>query len=182
MRRMVFFCLCLLMLLSLACCALDGIGTKEGDTAAEQVNESNIKSKEIPEEKSEAKTEIITEKVTETATEKPTEKETEKVTEKETEKPTEKVTEQITEQVTEKATEKVTETETEKETETVTEKETEAEPVNEYILNKNTDVFHYEGCRHEKRMKEKNKKRISATYKQMINWGYNPCDTCILGY
>ena len=127
-----------------------------------------------------------TEGETEIPTEKPTDKITVKQTEELTEKPTEKVTENITEKVTEKVTEEVTEEATERVTEKVTEKkteeETEAEPVYEYVLNVNSGVFHLEGCRHERKMKSKNKKYVSATYSQMISWGYNPCDTCILGY
>lgn len=137
----------------------------------------NIMEKEI-------KTEVPkdTEKVTEKVTEKTTEKVTEMITEKVTEKITEEVTEKQSENSTEAVTEKVTEAETETVTEIVTEAETEAEPVYEYVLNVNSGVFHLEGCRHEKKMKSKNKKYISATYSQMISWGYNPCDTCILGY
>ena len=59
-----------------------------------------------------------------------------------------------------------------------TEESAPEEALHTYILNKNSGVFHIQGCRDEKRMKDKNKQEINATRQQMIDWGYNPCDHC----
>ena len=47
-----------------------------------------------------------------------------------------------------------------------------------FILNVNTGVFHYEGCRHERNMDEENKQSISGTVSELIAQGYKPCGTC----
>ena len=56
---------------------------------------------------------------------------------------------------------------------------TEAKIVYDFILNNNNGVFHVANCRYVSRMK--NKSYISATYDDMINRGYDPCDYCALG-
>lgn len=48
----------------------------------------------------------------------------------------------------------------------------------DYILNKNTKVFHYSYCSSVSKMKDKNKKEITATRDEMINKGYKPCGRC----
>lgn len=48
----------------------------------------------------------------------------------------------------------------------------------DYVVNKNTKVFHYYGCSSISNMKEKNKKEISATREEMIKRGYKPCGRC----
>lgn len=47
-----------------------------------------------------------------------------------------------------------------------------------YILNKNTDKFHYSWCHSVNQMKEKNKIYFSGTRTQVINKGYSPCGNC----
>ena len=177
MKRILILGFCIVMIFVIAGCSLPkSFDSKDTSTSAE---ETTIQSRNI-EKESVTATEIKTEKKTEKQTE--SQKMTNEVTEKPTENVTEKATEILTEKATEKVTEMASEIDTEKVTEAVTEAVTEEEPVYEYVLNVNTGVFHLEGCRHEKKMKSKNKKYISATYSQMISWGYNPCDTCILGY
>ena len=47
-----------------------------------------------------------------------------------------------------------------------------------YILNKNTDKFHYSWCPSVKQMKEKNKIYFTGTRTEAINKGYAPCKNC----
>jgi len=49
---------------------------------------------------------------------------------------------------------------------------------NDYVVNKNTKVFHNYGCSSISKMKEKNKKEITATRDEMIKKGYKPCGIC----
>ena len=48
----------------------------------------------------------------------------------------------------------------------------------DYVFNKNTKVFHYYYCSSVSKMKEKNKREITATRDEMINKGYKPCGRC----
>ena len=48
----------------------------------------------------------------------------------------------------------------------------------DYILNKNTDKFHYPWCHSVDQMKEKNKVYFNGTRQQVINKGYSPCKNC----
>ena len=65
--------------------------------------------------------------------------------------------------------------ESKKESDTSSSKE---ETKYDYVLNKNTKVFHYYYCSSVSKMKEKNKKEITATRDEMINKGYKPCGRC----
>lgn len=47
-----------------------------------------------------------------------------------------------------------------------------------YILNTNTQKFHYPQCRSVKDMKDKNKQEFEGTREQCINMGYDPCGNC----
>ena len=47
-----------------------------------------------------------------------------------------------------------------------------------YILNKNTKVFHYPGCSSVKQMNESNKIYFNGTRQQAIDKGYRPCGRC----
>lgn len=47
-----------------------------------------------------------------------------------------------------------------------------------YVLNINSGVVHIKGCRHEKRMKDSNKREIVCTREELIAMGYNLCDVC----
>ena len=47
-----------------------------------------------------------------------------------------------------------------------------------YILNKNTDKFHYSWCHSVNQMKEKNKIYFNGTRSEAINKGYSPCGNC----
>ena len=47
-----------------------------------------------------------------------------------------------------------------------------------YILNKNTDKFHYSWCNSVNQMKEKNKVYFNGTRSEAINKGYSPCGNC----
>ncbi len=47
-----------------------------------------------------------------------------------------------------------------------------------YIVNKNTGKFHYPSCGSVKKMKESNKRSVTATREQMIADGYSPCGNC----
>lgn len=47
-----------------------------------------------------------------------------------------------------------------------------------YIANANTGKFHLPGCRDVARMKESNKREITATHDEMVSWGYSPCLHC----
>lgn len=47
-----------------------------------------------------------------------------------------------------------------------------------FILNKNTKVFHYPYCSSVNKMKDSNKKEIKATREEMIDKGYKPCGRC----
>ncbi len=64
-----------------------------------------------------------------------------------------------------------------------TEKKTYTPPVKQeyaqtFILNVNTNVFHNDGCRHERGMKDENKGTIYGTVSDLIAQGYKPCGTC----
>lgn len=48
----------------------------------------------------------------------------------------------------------------------------------DYILNKNTDKFHYSWCHSVDQMKEKNKIYFTGTRSEVINKGYSPCKNC----
>lgn len=47
-----------------------------------------------------------------------------------------------------------------------------------YILNTNTDKFHYPACSSVKQMAEKNKREYSGTRDEVINQGFSPCKRC----
>ncbi|MCR5685704.1 MAG: MBL fold metallo-hydrolase [Lachnospiraceae bacterium] len=47
-----------------------------------------------------------------------------------------------------------------------------------YILNTNTNRFHYPGCKSVNSMKEKNKQIFTGTRDGVIAMGYNPCGNC----
>lgn len=47
-----------------------------------------------------------------------------------------------------------------------------------YILNKNTDKFHYSWCYHVNKMNESNKIYSNETRQQIVDKGYSPCKTC----
>ncbi len=53
----------------------------------------------------------------------------------------------------------------------------EVEGIN-YILNTNTDKFHYPSCSSVDQMSETNKKEMVSTREQIINMGYDPCGRC----
>ena len=48
----------------------------------------------------------------------------------------------------------------------------------EYVLNTNTKKFHYPTCDSVKKMKEKNKKTVTASREDLISSGYSPCGGC----
>lgn len=48
----------------------------------------------------------------------------------------------------------------------------------DYILNTNTDKFHYPDCRSVKQMKAKNRKEYTGTREELIAQGYDPCGNC----
>lgn len=48
----------------------------------------------------------------------------------------------------------------------------------DYVLNKNTDKFHYTWCYSVDQMKEKNKVYFTGTRQEVINKGYSPCKNC----
>lgn len=48
----------------------------------------------------------------------------------------------------------------------------------DYILNKNSKIFHYPGCKSVKRMKESNKIYFTGTREEVIGKGYDPCQNC----
>ncbi len=54
----------------------------------------------------------------------------------------------------------------------------EAKKEETYIANKNTKKFHYPGCDSVNQMKEKNKKYMNCTRKEVIEQGYEPCGRC----
>ena len=47
-----------------------------------------------------------------------------------------------------------------------------------YILNINTDKFHYPDCRSVKQMKAKNRREYTGTREELIAQGYAPCGNC----
>lgn len=47
-----------------------------------------------------------------------------------------------------------------------------------YVLNKSTGVVHVPGCRWEKQMKDENREEITCTHDELVEAGYNLCDTC----
>ena len=51
-------------------------------------------------------------------------------------------------------------------------------PAHDYILNTNTYKFHYPSCGDVNRMKDWNKKPVTATRDEVISWGYSPCGHC----
>lgn len=52
------------------------------------------------------------------------------------------------------------------------------EITSDYVLNKNTKVFHYPYCSSVNQMKDSNKKEMKATRDEIINKGYKPCGKC----
>lgn len=56
--------------------------------------------------------------------------------------------------------------------------EVQIDATDNYVLNKNTKVFHYYNCSSVNQMKDSNKKEIKATREEMINKGYKPCGRC----
>lgn len=50
--------------------------------------------------------------------------------------------------------------------------------VGEYILNTNTEKFHYPDCHSVDDMKEKNKQETNLTREELIEQGYSPCGNC----
>ena len=50
--------------------------------------------------------------------------------------------------------------------------------VRTYILNTNTNKFHYPECESVPKIKEKNKKEVEATREEIIAQGYEPCQNC----
>lgn len=52
------------------------------------------------------------------------------------------------------------------------------DPVFTYVLNTNTDKFHYPDCRSVKQMKDKNKQVVEATREEIIERGFSPCGNC----
>lgn len=57
-------------------------------------------------------------------------------------------------------------------------KEVQIDTTDNYVLNKNTKVFHYPYCSSVSQMKDSNKKEMKATRDEMINKGYKPCRKC----
>ena len=57
-------------------------------------------------------------------------------------------------------------------------KEVQIDSTDNYVLNKNTKVFHYPYCSSVDKMKDSNKKEMKATRDEMINKGYKPCGRC----
>ena len=57
-------------------------------------------------------------------------------------------------------------------------KEVQIDTTNNYVLNKNTKVFHYPYCSSVDKMKDSNKKEMKATRDEMIDKGYKPCGRC----
>lgn len=57
-------------------------------------------------------------------------------------------------------------------------KEVQIDTTNNYVLNKNTKVFHYPYCSSVSQMKDSNKKEMKATRDEIINKGYKPCGKC----
>lgn len=53
-----------------------------------------------------------------------------------------------------------------------------AAPAHDYILNTNTYKFHYPSCRDVDKMKESNKRYVTATRDEIVSWGYSPCGHC----
>jgi len=49
----------------------------------------------------------------------------------------------------------------------------------EYVINTNNQKIHLPDCSSVKTMKEKNKKTVKATLKELIQQGYTPCGTCL---
>ena len=47
-----------------------------------------------------------------------------------------------------------------------------------YVLNTNTDKFHYPDCRSVKQMKDKNKQVVEVTREEIIERGFSPCGNC----
>lgn len=47
-----------------------------------------------------------------------------------------------------------------------------------YVLNTSTKKFHYEGCRAEKLIKDKNRELFKGTREETIRKGYSPCGIC----
>lgn len=50
--------------------------------------------------------------------------------------------------------------------------------VRTYILNTNTNKFHYPECESVPKIKDKNKKEVEATREEIIAQGYEPCQNC----
>ena len=48
----------------------------------------------------------------------------------------------------------------------------------DYVLNTNTNKFHYPDCKSVSDMKEKNKQYYHGTREDLINQGYKPCGNC----
>ncbi len=137
---------------------------------------------------SEAPTEEITEAPTETPTQPETETPTEAPTEKPTEPPTETPTEKPTEPPTEAPTVSPVTDPMPESTEAPTNPPATDPPATEppktefhgtgYILNKNSNIFHYPDCPSVDRMSEKNKVEFYGTRDEAIDKGYTPCKNC----
>ena len=57
--------------------------------------------------------------------------------------------------------------------------EEEQKPIEQYyIINTNTEKFHYPTCRSIKRMKDKNKLEFTGTREDVLARGYSPCMIC----
>ena len=48
----------------------------------------------------------------------------------------------------------------------------------DYVVNTNTDKFHYPGCASVSQMKDKNRMDFTGTREELIAMGYEPCKNC----
>ena len=49
----------------------------------------------------------------------------------------------------------------------------------DYVLNTNTNKFHYPSCSHADRIKAHNRQDYCGTREEVISWGYSPCAVCM---
>lgn len=124
--------------------------------------------------------EAPTEEITEAPMETPTQPETETPTEAPTEKPTEPPTEALT---VSPATDPMPESTEAPTNPPATDPPATESPKTEfhgtgYILNKNSNIFHYPDCPSVDRMSEKNKVEFYGTRDEAIDKGYKPCKNC----
>lgn len=75
----------------------------------------------------------------------------------------------------ESVTEKVTAAETQA---VITEQANNTATGTTYILNTNTNKFHYPSCKSAKKIKDKNREEYTGTRDELISWGYSPCGNC----